>query len=330
MSSISTSTAASMSVRRVRFWQHGRAVRQMLRAYPPGTDALVDRIRAAGVLTRLLLLRLVLPLYFAREQGWMIRGERGAMAAIMYLRRNTRQGIPVMHIDEINVAAQYRHRGCAQRLMSLAEELARTEQRPYLKLAVTVANTPAVTLYRRLGYQEQHHRHFTFAPPAATLRPATAGDIRLRPLRRRQAVEANRRYYRMELRASVPAVADMMVAYYPRAAGGVGVPKAGERRFAVEKSGQQVGYADAYRRRGQWQLRLSLRPELWGTESERQAILLLTSAVGDTNGARIALHVPSAAHCDALSAGPESLARELGMTQQSYDRMIMAKALATS
>jgi GNAT superfamily N-acetyltransferase len=330
MSSISTSTAASMTVRRVRFWQHGRAVRQMLRAYPPGTDALVDRMRAAGALTRFLLTRLVLPLYFAREQGWMIRGEHGAMAAIMYLRRNTRQGIPVMHIDEINVDVRYRRHGCAQRLMNLAEELARAEQRPFLKLAVTVANTPAVTLYRRLGYQEQQHRYVTFVPPTSALRPAPSGDVRLRALRPRQAVAANRRYYRMELRASVPAVANMMVAYYPRAAGGVGVPKAGERRFAVEQSGQQVGYADAYRRRGQWQLRLSLRPELWGTDRERQAILLLASAVGDSSGSTIALHVPSAGHVDALVTGPTALARELGMTEQSYDRMIMAKALPRS
>ena len=71
-----------------------------------------------------------------------------------------------MHIDDINVDARYRRQGLAQRLLQLAEDLARNERRPFLKLAVTVGNTPAVTLYRRLGYQEQRHRYFTLVPSA--------------------------------------------------------------------------------------------------------------------------------------------------------------------
>ncbi len=327
---MSATASTNIAVQRIRIWQHGCAVRQMVRAYPPGTDTLVDQIRSAGFLTRFLAQRILLPLYFAREQGWVIRGGRGEMAAIMYLRRNIRHGIPVMHIDDINVDARYRGHGFAQRLMHLAEELAQREQRPFLKLAVTVANTPAVTLYRRLGYQEQHHRYFTYAPSSAAIRPPSSTDITLRPIGGRPATEANQRFYRMEMRASAPAVADMMVAYYPRGAGGVGVPKAGERRFAIEQNGQQIGYADAYRWRGQWNLRLSLRPEVWGTESERQAIQLLSVAIGNTNGSAIALHVPSAAHFDALCAGPDALARELGLVEQSYDRMIMIKPVGST
>ncbi len=327
---MSATASTNIPAQRIRLWQHGRAVRQMVRAYPPGIDTLVDQIRSAGFLTRFLVQRIVFPLYFAREQGWVIRGERGEMAAIMYLRRDTRQGIPVMHIDDINVDARYRRHGFAQRLMKLAEELTQREQRPFLKLAVTVANTPAVTLYRRLGYQEQHHHYFTYAPSFPALRPPSSTDIRLRPMRQRQAEEANQRFYRMEMTASVPAVADMMVAYYPRGAGGVGMPKAGERRFAIEQNGQQIGYADAYRRRGQWNLRLSLLPEVWGTESERQAIQLLTGAIGSTNGSIIALHVPSAAHFDALRDGPHALASELGLIEQSYDRMIMVKPIGST
>ena len=48
-----SSSAGDLPMRRIRFWQHGRAVSQMLLAYAPGTDASVDHIRAAGFLTRL-------------------------------------------------------------------------------------------------------------------------------------------------------------------------------------------------------------------------------------------------------------------------------------
>jgi GNAT superfamily N-acetyltransferase len=197
----------------------------MARAYPPGVDALVDRIRAAGVLTRFALQQLLLPFYFAREQGWAVPGARGELAAIMYLRREHRQGIRVLHIDDLTVEAQYRGRGLAQRLLQLADELAQREQRPFLKLAVTVANTPAVTLYRRFGYQDQHHHYFTFGSSTAAMRAPTATEVRLRPLRLREAWEAYQRFYRMELRASAPAVAELMAVYYPRGAGGSACPR---------------------------------------------------------------------------------------------------------
>ena len=115
---LSSSTGGD-ALRHIRFGQHWRAVRRMLVAYPPGTDALVDQIRTSGFLTRFVALHLLLPLYFAREQGWYVRGPQGEMAAMVYLRRHVRQGIRVMHIDDINVDADYRRRGLAQRLMEL-------------------------------------------------------------------------------------------------------------------------------------------------------------------------------------------------------------------
>jgi hypothetical protein len=65
----------------------------------------------------------------------------------MYLRREGRQGIRVLHVDDLNVDPGSRGRGLAQQLLALAGDLARRERRPFLKLAVTVANTPAATLY---------------------------------------------------------------------------------------------------------------------------------------------------------------------------------------
>ena len=314
--------SADLPVLPIRFWQHWRAVGQMFRDYPPGVDAMVDRIRSMGFLTRFWYRFLFGPLYFASEQGWMVRGAHGALAAIMYLRRGARQGIHVLHIDEISVNADYRRLGLAHRLMMLAEELARREKRPFLKLAVTVTNTPAVTLYRRLGYQEQHHQFFTYTPSSSAEHLSLSGDLVLCPLRRGPAAEALRRFYHLELMASLPALAGMLMAYYPRK-----VPRGATRLYSLEQSGQQIGCGVVYRQLARWNLDLSLRPDVWGSESERQAILLLTKASGHEPEATIAVHVYSVAHFDALSAGAHALAGELGLMEQNYDRMLMVKSL---
>jgi len=323
--------AQEAPLRRIHLWQHSRAVRQMERAYPPGTDAAVDQIRAAGFFTRLVVLRIMLPLYFAREQGWMIPDERGAMAAIIYLRRNQRRGVRVLHVDDINVDARYRRLGLAQRLMAFAEVTARQERRPFLKLAVTLANTPAVTLYRRLGYHEQQHRFFSYDPVAVASPVSESDRITLRALSQRRAWRENQRFYQSEMQASDPAVADLIVTYYPRGAGGTRVPRAGPLRYAIEDRGQVIGYGDAYRRGRQWNVRLSLAADCWGNAREQEAIQLLTSAVrramrpGDEPA--LYLHVPSAAHLEALVEGADKLAQLFGMSVQTYPRMIMVKAL---
>src|SRR5260370_35192157 len=95
------SRSTTMPVQRIRFWQHGRAVRQMSRAYPPGVDAQVDRIRSAGLLTRFALQQLLLPLYFPLEQGWAVPAARGGLAGMIDLRRKPRQGLPGRTISNI-------------------------------------------------------------------------------------------------------------------------------------------------------------------------------------------------------------------------------------
>ena len=106
-----SSSVLDSSVRPIRFWQHWRAVGQIYRDYPPGADALLDQTRESALFIRLCLRFFLLPLYFAGEQGWVVLGEHGEMAAIMYLRRGTRQGIRVLHIDDINVNAHFRRLG---------------------------------------------------------------------------------------------------------------------------------------------------------------------------------------------------------------------------
>lgn len=203
---------------------------------------------------------LLAPLYFASEQGWVVRSEHGEMAAIMYLRRGARQGIRVLHIDELNVNAHFRGFGLAQRMLAFAEELARAEQRPFLKLAVTVANVPAVTLYRRCGYQEQHHRFFTYVLPSAALHASKPTDILLRRLPRGQAANVFQQFYQQEMMASTPEIAGLLLAYYPQGVNMVGVPISRTRAYVFEQNSKSIGYGDIAQWRGQWILRLSLHP----------------------------------------------------------------------
>lgn len=332
MAASAPSAAGELPLQRIHFWQHGRAVGRMLQDYPPGADTVVDDIRARSGLGGFVFRHIVVPLYFAREYGWTVRGTRGEMAACIYVRRKDFRGIRVVHIDELNVGARYRHRGLASRLMNRAEELARQEQCSFLTLAVTVANTPAVTLYQRLGYQAQFHRYFTYMP-ARNGSSQKASDVTLRPLGLRAAREANRQYYQLEMQASEPQMADLMVALHPAGAGGDGVPKISDLRYAIEHDRQQIGFGDAYRKEMRWNLRMYLQPQMWGTDLERQAFQLMTTAVinriGHDSTTPFVLHVPSTAHFNALRAGTHSLASEFGFVAQSYTRTTMVKPLAT-
>lgn len=190
------------------------------------------------------------------------------------------------------------------------------------------ANTPAMTLYQRLGYQAQFHRYFTYAPTRAES-PHITSNLTLRPLGSRAAQEANRRFYKIEMQASAPQVARLMVALYPAGAGDDGVPKTSDQSYAIERDGRQIGFCDAYRKQMLWNLRVYLQPEVWGTELEYQAVQLLTTAVSNAiahdPATTFVLHVPTGAHFDALRAGAHSVASRLGLVEQSYTRTTMVK-----
>jgi hypothetical protein len=249
----------------------------------------------------------------------------------MYLRRGARQGLRVMHIDDISVGVRYRRLGLAQRLMELAEELATRESRPFLKLAVTVSNIPARTLYRRLGYQDQHHHYFIWTPSPTALHAPTssATSVTLRPLRHRQADRMFHQLRQLEVKASVPALAEMLEAYYPRGIGLTSVPGTGTRSYLVLRDGKQIGYGDRSRQGMRCTIRLSLHPDWWGTDTERHVILQLAGSMPqDQQATEIALYVPSAAHFEAIRANPSVVDGEPTLVEQSFDRMIMVKPLA--
>jgi hypothetical protein len=215
--------------------------------------------------------------------------------------------------------------------MELAQELAIRESRLFLKLAVTVSNTPARTLYRRLGYQDQHFHYFTWAPSSTALHAvaSSATNLTLRRLRQRRAEQVFQQLRQMELKASIPTLADMLAVYYPHGIGLTGVPRTSAQSFEVLQDGTQIGYGDVSRKDARWNLRLSLHPDWWGTATERQVILQLAGTIPpDQPVPEIALYVPSAAHFDAISANTSVVVGEPGLVEQSFDRMLMVKSLA--
>jgi GNAT superfamily N-acetyltransferase len=275
---MSNSTPA-MPLTPIRFWQHWPAVEQITRDYPPGADVLVDRIRSSGPLARFAVVRLLAPLYFARQQGWAVRGPHGEIAAVMYLYRDARQGVRVLHIDNITVNGRFRRLGLAQHLLALAETLARAEQRPFLTLAVTTSNSAAVTLYRRLGFQEQHHAYFTFIPTFTLPSRARSLDIQQRRVSRYHTARLFQKFVQQEVAFSIPQMAKVLTAYYPQGVDLRGRHIQRTQAYLFEHERKLLGYGDGYSRQRQWQLRLSLLPELWGTPYEAEILQMVTRAM---------------------------------------------------
>lgn len=322
-------TAPNAPIERIRGLGHWRAVRSMLRDYSPGTDTLMDQFRTMGFPLGPVARQVAGPIYFALEQGWMVRGPRGELAAVIYLRRQERDGVRVLHIDDINVAAAHRRQGLAQRLLAFAEETARRERFPYLKLACTVTNTPAVTLYRRLGFQDQHHRYFSAEAQAlATHSGPAAAALRLEPLPRAAAVERSRAVFRAEREADTPETAPVMAAFY---APHVWYDALWRERIMWD--GQEAGYWDGRRDKQGIAVMLGLLPELWGGEAERAVLTALAGRAGQVSAGRVTLQAMSGGHHRALlGAGAGSVAGSLagafGLTEQSGEQMMMVKVLA--
>lgn len=323
----SPDAAKSLPIRRIRLWQHWRAVGVSWRNYPPGTDVLLDSMRAVGPFRRLTLRYVTLPLYFAREEGWAVRGPRGVMAAVIYLRRRDTAGVHVLHIDDVVVDARFRRQGLAQRLLARAEEIARREHRPYLTLAVTVTNTPAVTLYRRAGFQELPLAYFEAerldrdTPPGVAAAIDGADALAVRPLDLGEAASVRDRVYRAELAVSNPDVVDMVATYY--------VPRLDNTawRYAITQDGREIGYGDAVRGPTRWMVRYGLLPDLWGGPVDAAVLRLLLALAHEAGAAGANVFAMTTGHLAALTAGAPSLASAFGLVEHADGQMLMYKVL---
>ena len=315
---------AALAPQRIRGLGHWRAVRQMLRDYAPGLDSPMDMLRYMPVPLGPIARQIAAPLYFALEQGWMLRTQHGEMAALMYLRDQRRAGVGVIHVDDINVRAEDRGHGLARRLLALADDVARRRGYRYVKLEVEASNTPAVTLYRTLGYQEQHRLVYTSDAAALTARAATeANAAHVRSLTRSGARRLSRAIFRAEREADTPTIARVMVAYYaPR------VPRRPLWLEAIAREGTDVGYWVAQRDRRGIAVELGLAPELWGGEVERALLRLLAERARPFAGSSLRLRLMSGGHHRALREGAAPLHEAFGLLEVSDTRMVMVKALA--
>jgi hypothetical protein len=250
------------------------------------------------------------------------------MAAIMYLRDERYGGVGVIHVDDINVRAEYRGQGLARRLLALADDVARRKGYRFVTLEVQAGNTPALSLYRKLGYQEQHYRYFAAdaeALAAQAGRPPdapAAGETRIRALARSRAIELSRRIFRAEREVDSPDTAPVMATYY--------APRLVRRPLwseALAHNSTDVGYWFARRDKQGIVVVLGLAPELWGGDAERGVLRVLAARAGRYKGSQLRLWLMSGAHHRALTQGSAPLAEAFGLADTSDKRMIMVKVL---
>ncbi len=64
-----------------------------------------------------------------------------------------------VYVSDVAVSEPWRRRGVGRALLEHAERVAREWGKQALALDVSARNTPALELYRRLGYGEQRRRH---------------------------------------------------------------------------------------------------------------------------------------------------------------------------
>jgi ribosomal protein S18 acetylase RimI-like enzyme len=60
---------------------------------------------------------------------------------------------PLVNVHDVAVLASHRGRGVAAQMLALAQQIAQERGAVKMTLEVLSGNTPAVTLYRRMGYQ---------------------------------------------------------------------------------------------------------------------------------------------------------------------------------
>ena len=97
-------------------------------------------------------------LYVLEEQGRVlasgrINGEQESEYADAHWQEDPDPArVLVIHTLTVDPAAQ--GRGLARQMIAFYEDMARSTGRPFLRIDTNVLNTPARSLYRRLGYRE--------------------------------------------------------------------------------------------------------------------------------------------------------------------------------
>lgn len=311
-------TKDGAELRLLRLPEHWQAVGHMYRNYP-GVDSNFDQM--LGTLRKPFLRWLGMPLYFwLMNEGWglwLYEGKKTPqLAGQLYLQYRKM----VAHINDIEVNKAFQGRKFSYKLLELAEKQARLHRKKYLTLAVTLSNSRAVGLYRKTGFQDQHHHYFYLSRPWWSEPAGEApGEVRLVPLKRAAAQRNLTRFFRLETREGEPLAAPVWEALYPPE-----LPHRGEGfSFALYFGDKTVpqGHVDFFDWTGRGRWRIYLDPALWATPLEK---LLFMALLHQSRGySQLSLMVGSTPHHQAA----RSFTRGLGLVERDTERMLMIKPL---
>ena len=250
-----------------------------------------------------------LPIYFHfLNEGWKLVCD-GSIAAYLYLLF----GRESCHVNDIGVVPAYRRRGLARLLMTFAERRALDRGLPAMTLAVTVHNTPAVNLYRSLGYRAAHHCFWRGESARLPTTPRRA--VRRRELSPEQRVGPFREFWARSLEAAgLPAAALLAdQARYWWTPAGRGFELWGDEP-------EPLGYADLLRVEGVTELRIfPARPDDPALVDD-----LIAGLAAELKDRVVHIELGS----EQADRGAEPLLRSRDFACLSRGRMLMAKSLA--
>jgi ribosomal protein S18 acetylase RimI-like enzyme len=151
----------------------------LLGSRPEGVEKVVRRIFRPHIRLLLGLLRWVgRPIF-----RFFVIETDGRIVATTLLTFSHRTG----YISMVVVDREYRRRGLARTLLDQALRATRARGKPFVALDVLASNTPARTLYEKLGYRPLRATAYFVHDTPALLRPAPAGVPGLRPFIRPDA-----------------------------------------------------------------------------------------------------------------------------------------------
>lgn len=92
---------------------------------------------------------------FEESSSWVLAAEDGRSLYGLLLCSRVSAGIG--HVTQLCVLPEFQRQGVGERLLTLCAATLREQMGDAMTLTVTEQNTPAVQLYRRLGYRVRHH-----------------------------------------------------------------------------------------------------------------------------------------------------------------------------
>lgn len=209
----------------------------------------------------------------------------------------------------------FKGQGIEEHLLGSAEKVALQREYPYLRAGLAPGDAYIAEVFAGAGFQPLEFRRWEFV--GTVTEHETPGDITMRPLVGRAAVERRTHYLQAELDAARPAGRELIEAHY--------LPKRPSRAQAFElvHQGEPFGYLSAKRESGTYALSLSTLPEWWGHELEVALATAFPTTAARASEADVRLRLDSTPHANAVA---ESLTA-LGLERALADPDIWFKAL---